>query len=80
MTNWTEQDIAFGMSDAKRRQRQSERIVRILRVHKLTRARDVNEAKKRKIAETIGVNIRTVHRDIATLRLLYKTLGTTKLD
>ena len=69
------------VSDADRRKRQAERIVRILTVHKESEGPDSHSKDRAElIASKLGVSVRTIWRDFATLRLLYETLGTEKLD
>lgn len=68
--------------DAERRRRQASRLVRILQVHKRTNCveRPVTEAMAAKIGKELGVTARTIYRDVATLDLLYETLGSRLLD
>jgi len=68
------------VSDTKRRRTQAERIVRILQVHKMGGGNDPNGHLVAQIAARLLVSERTIRRDMATLRLLYETLGTSLLD
>lgn len=68
-------------SDADRRKRQAGRLVRILQVHRRLCGLDVvTEDDAAKIGRDLGVGVRTIYRDVATLRLLYETLGSSLLD
>lgn len=66
--------------DAVRRERQSDRLVRILRVHRMYRGESRTIEQVREIADIIGVSERTIYRDIATLDRLYEKLGTSLID
>ena len=76
-----ERDRTKDNPDSVRRKRQSERIVKILQVHKATggdTSQSVDSVKR--IAEKLGVSERTVWRYITTLKTLYEVLGTSLLD
>jgi len=72
-------DHADKVKDSTRRRRQEERVVRIVRVHKLT-CHDSEDADVAAVAKELGVCVRTIRRDLSTLRAVYDAIGTSLLD
>lgn len=71
----------INQADSVKRRRQEDKLVRVLRVHKIThRKLPLSKADAQEIATKLGVCTRTLYRDLAALKKLYDVLGTTKLD
>lgn len=63
-----------------RRRNQALRVVEILQVHRATAGREISVEEARAIAKRINRSERTVYRHLATLKLVYETIGTSLLD
>jgi hypothetical protein len=68
--------------DAERRERQSDRIARVVMVHRMMRAMggEATTTVARVIASELDVSERTIFRDMAVLNALYKKIGSSLLD
>jgi DNA invertase Pin-like site-specific DNA recombinase len=68
-------------ADAKQREKQASRVVRIIEVHRLFRKYGLDTGGSiAKIAEDLGVSERTVHRDKLVLKAVYAQLGKETLE
>lgn len=69
-------------TDAERRVRQGQRLMRFVRVHRMSRRLGhVSTAEKaRRISHVLGVCERTIYRDMQILRTLYDNLKTDRFD